>query len=373
MARARVAPGAGDPRRTRRTDRTDGPDASAGLEAAGAGGTAQPADGSAEACGVASMEGCEAGPATPPDARGDPRQGRPLLDVVRESIRLRHYSKRTEQAYVGWVRRFVAFHEMRHPREMGKGEIESFLSDLAMRGKVAAATQNQALNALAFLYQEVLEREMPELDGMVRAKRPGRLPTVLDRDEVRALFAGLRDPYHLMASLLYGAGLRLLECTRLRVKDVDFERSAILVRDGKGAKDRVTLLPQSAREPLQRQLRIARAVHESDLARGYGEVFLPFALARKYPNAPREWAWQYVFPSTRLSEDPRSDRVSRHHVSEAALQRAVKRAVRAARIPKPATCHTLRHSFATHLLERGYDIRTVQDLLGHRSVALERP
>jgi integron integrase len=292
-----------------------------------------------------------------------------LLDRVREVLRTRHYSLRTERAYVGWIRRFLVFHGSRHPREMGKREIEAFLSHLAVVGEVSASTQNQALNAIAFLYHQVLEQRLPELDAIVRARRPQRLPVVLSAAEVSRLLAQLTDPYRLMASLMYGSGLRLLECVRLRVKEIDFDRRSIVVRDGKGRKDRSTVLPDAALAGLRRQLAARRALHAEDLAVGQGRVYLPDALARKLPDADRSLHWQYVFPSARISRDPRSGARRRHHVNEASVQRVVKRAVRAAGITKHASCHTLRHSFATHLLERGSDIRTVQELLGHRSVA----
>lgn len=291
-----------------------------------------------------------------------------LLDQVREKLRVRHYSIRTEQAYVDWIKRFVLFHRKRHPETMGNREVSEFISHLATDRNVAASTQNQALSALVFLYQQVLGRELGWLDDLERAKRPARLPVVLTQAEVRSVLAHLDGRHELMAKLLYGAGLRLMECVRLRVKDADFERGEILVRDGKGGKDRVTLLPQSATEPLKNHLEKVRAVHENDLAAGFGEVYLPFALERKYQNAAREWGWQYVFPASKRSVDPRSGKERRHHIDEKSLQRAVKSAVRVSRTTKPATCHTFRHSFATHLLESGYDIRTVQELLGHKDV-----
>lgn len=276
---------------------------------------------------------------------------------------------RTEEAYVGWIRRFIAANGMRHPRQLGAREVEAFLTDLATRGKVAASTQNQALSALLFLYREVLQLEMPWLDGVRRAKKPRRLPVVLGREEVAALLAEMDGVTWLMASLLYGAGLRLMECIRLRVQDVDFLRREITVRRGKGGKDRRTMLPATVVEALQDQLAATRRVHQRDLAAGFGAVWLPDALSRKYPHAARDWAWQYVFPASARSADPRTGTLRRHHIDETVLQRAVKHAVRSARIDKPATCHTLRHSFATHLIEGGYDIRTVQELLGHKDVS----
>jgi len=278
-------------------------------------------------------------------------------------------SLRTEEAYVGWVRRFILANGKRHPRELGRREVEAFLTHLAMHGHVAASTQNQALSALLFLYREVLQQELPWMENIRRAKKPERLLVVLSREEVAALLAEMDGVTWLMASLLYGAGLRLMECARLRVQDVDFVRREITVRQGKGGKDRRTMLPAMTVDALQNQLAEARRVHERDLAAGHGAVWLPHALARKYPNAAREWAWQYVFPASSRSTDPRSGIERRHHLDETVLQRAVKQAVRRARITKPATCHTLRHSFATHLIEGGYDIRTVQELLGHKDVS----
>ena len=268
-----------------------------------------------------------------------------------------------------WIRRFVFFTGKRHPRELGAAEVTAFLNHLARERDVAAATQNQALSALLFLYREVLALPLPWLDELERVQRPARLPTVLTRGEVQRLLAAMRGTQWLMASLLYGAGLRLRECLKLRVKDVDFGYRHIVVRDGKGAKDRVTLLPAPLEEPMKRQIARAREVHEQDLAMGYGTVELPHALERKYPRAPYELGWKFVFPSPRLSRDPRSGVLRRHHVYENYLVRAVKNASRAARILKPVSCHSLRHSFATHLLEAGYDIRTVQELLGHADVS----
>ena len=292
-----------------------------------------------------------------------------LLEQVRDAIRVRHYSIRTEQAYVQWVRRFILFHGKRHPSELGKPEVEAFLTHLAVVGNVAASTQNQAFSAIVFLYRNVLEVELPWLDDVERAKKPRRLPVVLTRTEVRAVLAQLRGRHWLMASLLYGAGLRLLECLRLRTKDIEFTKREIIVRDGKGGKDRVTMLPDQLIEPLRAELHRVKTAHDNDLAAGYGSVYLPNAYGRKNPGAARSWAWQYVFPADHHSHDPRSGAIQRHHYGEQALQRAVKRAVTAAGIGKPATCHTFRHSFATHLLEDGYDIRTVQELLGHKDVS----
>jgi integron integrase len=275
---------------------------------------------------------------------------------------------RTEQAYVQWIRRFILFHGKRHPRDMGGEELTAFLSHLASQRNVAASTQNQALNAILFLYRDVLKIKLPWLDDVQRAKKPQRLPVVLTRQEVRAVLGQLEGTTWLMAALIYGAGLRLLECLRLRVKDIDFGYQHLMIRDAKGQKDRITLLPQNLTDPLRSHLARVRTLHERDLGDGFGRVYLPFALAAKYPNADRQWEWQYVFPSSRRSTDPRSGAERRHHAPEDALQRAFKLAVRKAAVVKPATVHTLRHSFATHLLESGYDIRTVQELLGHSDV-----
>ena len=291
-----------------------------------------------------------------------------LLDQVRAKIRLKHYSIRTEQTYVDWVKRFVIFHGKRHPAEMGAMEVEAFLTHLAVEGRVSASTQNQAKSALLFLYREVLGSELPWLDQVEKAKAPQRLPVVLTRAEVQALLSRLEGVPWLVASLLYGSGLRIMECLRLRVKDVDFSRREILVRDGKGFKDRVTMLPAALLQPLRDHLLRVRRLHEDDLAAGGGQVYLPYALERKYPGAAAEWMWQYVFPASSLSVDPRSGVVRRHHVQDQGVQRAVRQALRDAGLAKPATPHTLRHSFATHLLEGGYDIRTVQELLGHADV-----
>jgi len=304
---------------------------------------------------------------TPPMGAPAPAQPR-LLDQMRNAIRRRHYSYRTEQAYVHWIKRFIHFHGVRHPRELGEAEVTAFLNNLVASRGLAAATQNQALSSLVFLYKEVLGRPLDWLDGLARAKRPARVPTVLTATEVRHLLAGLEGAKWLMASLLYGAGLRLRECLKLRVKDVDFEYRQIVVRDSKGGRDRVTMLPESVIEPLKLHLARVKVLHERDLAAGYGDVELPDALARKYPRAAYDWAWKFVFPAYRYSTCPRTGVIRRHHVFEDVLIRAVKQAARAAGINKHVSCHTLRHSFATHLLENGYDIRTVQELLGHQSV-----
>jgi integron integrase len=291
-----------------------------------------------------------------------------LLDEVRSVARMRHLSIRTEQAYVQWIRRFIVFHEKRHPREMGETEIRRFISHLAVDGGIAASTQTVALSALLFLYRDVLKQELPYVANIERAQKPKRLPTVFTRDETKRILSNLEGTHWLIVGLLYGCGLRLMECLRLRVKDVDFTYAQITIRDGKGEKDRVTMLPGKLNQPLVRHLQKVKVLHDEDLAAGYGEVFLPYALARKYPNAPKLWGWQYVFPAAKRSIDPRSGKERRHHVSDSTIQTAVKKAMQKAKISKHGSCHTLRHSFATHLLEKGYDIRTVQELLGHKDV-----
>jgi integron integrase len=292
-----------------------------------------------------------------------------LSEVLHRQLRLRHYAARTEEAYVGWVKRFIRFHAGKHPREMGEVEVRAFLEHLAADRNVAASTQNQALHALLFLYAHVLQRSLGEVGEFTPGRRPKHLPTVLSKEEVRRLLECLEEPHRLIAQLLYGCGLRLLEGLRLRVKDVDFERNQIMVRSAKGFKDRVTMFPETLKVELQRQLEEAQTLHAQDMRAGLGAVWLPEALAVKYPNAAREWCWQWVFPARQISVDPRTGARRRHHVHENAVQKAVKIAVAKAGLAKPATCHTLRHSFATHLLENGYDIRTVQDLLGHKDVA----
>jgi len=288
---------------------------------------------------------------------------------VREAIRTRHYSYRTEKAYVHWVKRFILFHNKRHPSQMGEGEIAAFLSSLASESHVSASTQNQALNALLFLYHEVLAKDIGYIKGVVRAKRPKRLPVVLTREEVKSILGQLQELDWIMAVLLYGAGLRLMECLRLRVKDIDFSRNEMRVRGGKGDKDRITMLPAAVKEPLCRHLEGVRKQYEADIKNGFNGVFLPYALERKYPNAAREWGWQWVFPASKLYVNPQTGKIVRHHLHESVLQKAVKGAVVKAGISKPASPHTFRHSFATHLLEDGYDIRTVQELLGHNDVS----
>jgi integron integrase len=300
-----------------------------------------------------------------PDSPQPPK----LLEQVVARLRVKHYSLRTEQIYVDWIKRFVWFHGKRHPRDMGAVEIEAFLTNLAVERSVSASTQNQAKSAVLFMYKEVLQIELPWLDNVTQAKAPKRLPVVMTQNEVRALLARLDGTVWLICSLLYGSGLRIMECLRLRVKDVDFERCEILVREGKGFKDRVTMLPASLVQFLKQQLERVKTLHEEDLLKGYGDVFMPMALDAKYPKAGKTWNWQYIFPSRNLSVDPRSGAVRRHHSDEKVIQRAVKKAATAAEITKLATPHTFRHSFATHLLQSGYDIRTVQELLGHSDVS----
>ena len=303
---------------------------------------------------------------SPPSAPAAPPR---LLDRVRDRIRRKAYSIRTEKSYIHWIKRYIYFNGKRHPAELGRAEVEAFLTSLAVEDKVAAATQNLALSAILFLYREVLETELPWLDGIVRAKKPARLPTVLTQTEVKAVLDRLEGTVALMVRLLYGTGMRLMECVRLRVKDVDFASFEISVRDGKGGKDRVTMLPRALAGPLQTHVAAAKALHQADLAAGGGSVWLPGALAKKYPNAATSWGWQYVFPARGISTDPVSGERRRHHVDEKLLQRHVRRAAREAGIAKPVSPHTLRHSFATHLLLTGYDIRTVQELLGHADVS----
>ena len=283
-----------------------------------------------------------------------------LLDQVRNLIHVKHYSIRTEEAYTKWIKRYILFHHKKHPKDMGEKEIRQYLTHLAVNRNVAAATQNQALNAILFLYRQVLNIEIADIGPLVRAKRPQRLPVVLTHEEAKLVLNNLHGTYFLIAALLYGSGLRLIECLRLRVKDVDFQMNQIIVRSGKGQKDRATVFPEFIKEHLRIHLEKVKALHQEDLHEGFGEVYLPFALAGKYPNAAKEWGWQYVFPAAKRSVDPRSGKIRRHHVSEAVIRKAVKTAVRKSGITKNATCHTLRHSFATQLLKNGYDIGTVQ-------------
>ena len=291
-----------------------------------------------------------------------------LLDQVRAAIRTKHYSRKTEEAYVHWTRKFILFHNKRHPIELGETEVGQFLQHLALNKRVAAATQNQALNALVFLYAAVLKKPLGKLPDVLRAKRPKRLPSVLRQEEVQRLFTAMKGPYSLMARLLYGAGLRLTECTNLRVKDIDFSTNQILVRDGKGFKDRVTMLPQTVREELLNWIDRLKAFHKQELERGTGNATLPYALGRKYPNLSKSLQWQYVFPAGKLVWDEEAKMWRRHHIFDDTLQRAVSAGGCLAGIEKPVSCHMLRHSFATHLLEQGCDIRTVQQLMGHKHV-----
>ena len=291
-----------------------------------------------------------------------------LLEQVRQKIRLLHYSRRTEEACVSWIKQFILFHQKRHPNTMGGQEVEDFLTYLTVQRKVAASTQNQALNAITFLYNRVLEQEIGSFNNATRAKVRQNLPIVLSRQEVSTLFVHLAGVHWLMAGLLYGSGLRLMECLRLRIKDLDFSLQQLMVRKGKGNKDRITMLPEQLLEALRDHLATIKQTHDNDLKNGYGMVYLPYPLKRKYSNADKEWGWQYLFPASKISTDPRSGIVRRHHLHESVLQRAMKKAVRAAHIYKPATPHTLRHSFATHLLEDGYDSRTIPELLEHKDI-----
>ncbi len=291
-----------------------------------------------------------------------------LLHQVRAVLRTRHLSMRTEQAYVQWIRRFILFHHKRHPQEMGEQEIREFISDLAVNAKISASTQTVALSALLFLYRDVLKKELPYVHNIERAKQRKKLPVVFTRDELKAVLERMSGTNQLIASLLYGSGMRLMECLRLRVKDVDLGYNQIVIRDGKGEKDRITLLPVTLKQSLERHLQRVKLLHEDDKEAGFGDVYLPYALERKYPQAARQWGWQYVFPAASRSTDPRTGKVRRHRLSDNSVQVAVKKAVTMAGISKHGSCHTFRHSFATHLLEDGYDIRTVQELLGHKDV-----
>jgi integron integrase len=292
-----------------------------------------------------------------------------LIPRIRAAIRARHYSYRTEEAYVGWIKRFIFFHGKKHPSALGPDEVNAFLTSLAVDGQVSASTQGQALAAILFLYRHVLQDPLPWLNDVVRAQRPARLPTVMTPEEVRLVLDRLSGTPKLIALLLYGGGLRLLECLQLRIKDINFVRLELYARDTKGKRDRVTTLPQAAVEPLRAHLERVRALHQRDLSRGFGEVALPGAFARKVPSAATEWAWQWVFPASSRFRDEKTGAERRHHLHETVMQRAMRAAVIASGIGKRVTCHTFRHSFATHLLERGQDIRTVQELLGHRDVA----
>lgn len=296
------------------------------------------------------------------------KQNSPFLEEVRQLMRVQHYAIRTEQSYIEWIKRFILFHDKRHPSGLGAAEVAAFLTHLSVDRNVAPATQGQALNALVFLYRKVLNRPLDEMHGIVRSKKKSKIPVVLTQLEVASLLSNLEGVHWLAGCLLYGSGLRLMECIRLRVKDVDFGRLSITVRQGKGGKDRVVTLARELVVPLQRHLESVKMTHERDLAEGFGNVYMPYALERKYPSAATSWGWQYVFPATRRSIDPRSEVVRGHHMDESTVQRAVKIAVRKTGINRPASCHTLRHSFATHLLERGADIRTVQAQLGHSDV-----
>jgi len=297
-----------------------------------------------------------------------PQRSGKLLDQVRDTLRVKHYSIRTETAYLEWIRRYILFNNKRHPAELSTQDIRAFLTYLAVDQKVAASTQNQALSALLFLYRNILDQPVNAPLDAIRAQKPKRLPTVLTREEVALILGDLYGIYQLMGKLLYGSGLRLMECARLRVKDIDFSQRSIVVRDGKGMNDRITVLPDSLAAPLREHLQRVGRVHQDDLAQGNGSVYLPDALERKYPNADRDWLWQYVFPANRLSLDPRSGVTRRHHLEGSSLQKAVRESTRRVGIPKRVSCHTFRHSFATHLLMSGYDIRTVQELLGHKDV-----
>lgn len=295
-------------------------------------------------------------------------QSKKLLDQMRDTLQTQHYSYRTENAYVDWVKRFILFHQKRHPKDMGEAEISAFITHLATERKVAASTQNQALSAVLYLYREVLHRPIENL-ASIRPQKPERIPTVLTKSEALRVINALTGVHQLMAKILYGSGLRLIECIRLRIKDIDFEQQCIIVRDGKGEKDRITMLPESIIPPLKEHLVRVQQIHHQDIQNGYGTVYLPYALEKKFPNASGEWAWQYIFPAKNLSVDPRSNVTRRHHANESGLQKAVRAAAKLAGLQnKTVSCHTFRHSFATQLLQNHYDIRTVQELLGHKDV-----
>ena len=289
-----------------------------------------------------------------------------LLDLVSQEIQTPHYSRRTEKTYIGWIKRFILFHGKRHPVKMGEKEINRFLSYLAIKKQVTASTQNQALCAIVFLYRQALNKDIGLLEGLIRAKRPGRLPVILTKTEVKQVFRNLTGVKRIIVRIMYDSGLRLMECLRLRIKDIDLLSNQIIIRDGKGNKDRITMLSEVVNAPLKEHLRRVWKIHQLDLKDGFGRVYLPYALSGKYPNASREWNWQYVFPASKRFRNPGTGEQGRHHIHETAIQKSVKKAIRDAEIVKHASCHTFRHSFATHLLEDGYDIRTVQELLGHK-------
>ena len=301
-------------------------------------------------------------------SREEPTHSPKLLESLRQALYVRHYSSRTTDTYCAWVRRFVHFHHLTHPKDMGETEINAYLTHLAVAEKVSSSTQNQALSALLFLYRHVIGKEIGDIGNVIRARKAVRLPVVLTREEVKELLAQLTGDKWIMASLMYGSGLRLMECLRLRVQDIDFSKNEIMVRDGKGAKDRITMLPESLKKPLGDHLKKVKTIHDKDLAEGWGRVQLPNALDRKYPNAPAEWRWQWVFTQEHRWKNMQTGEEGRHHMDESLIQKAVKEATVHAQLTKRATCHTFRHSFATHLLEGGYDIRTVQELLGHNDV-----
>lgn len=303
-----------------------------------------------------------------PENPATPQKPKKLLEQVSDALRVRHYSYRTEQTYIEWIRRYILFHKKRHPKEMGETEIKAFISYLASERKVAASTQNQALSSILFLYRVVLQQEINLPPDLIRPSKPTRVPTVLSHAEAMSVINQLRGVHRLMTKILYGSGLRLAECLRLRVKDIDFENHQIVVRGGKGDDDRYTILPDSVAAEIKHHLMDVKALHEKDLREGYGEAALPFALAKKYPNAGKDWIWQYIFPASQRSIDPQTGVTRRHHLDESVLQKAIRQAALQVKLDKPVSPHTFRHSFATHLLQSGYDIRTVQELLGHKDV-----